>query len=622
MQTLLARSVRPAYAVPMDATQATARIRVLPIHVANKIAAGEVVERPASVLKELIENAQDAGASQIDVAVTAGGRKLISVRDDGIGMGRDDSLLAIERQATSKIRDVDDIERIDTLGFRGEALAAIAAVSRFRLVSCDAEHGSGTELTVVAGQVQDLREVGCPRGTTIEIRDIFFNVPARRKFLRTHQTELTHIRRSFVFQALGCPDAGMSLTVDGRELYRLAGKSSFEDRVRDLFGNDTMGNLTTLDLKNSAIKVSGYIGLPGISRTDREEQYIFVNGRATSAPLIGFALKEAYRGRLPKGRQPVVFILLELDPAQVDVNVHPTKREVRFRRPSEVRDAIIDAIEKSLSADGSMPASSGFEGIPAGVPGGVGVQISIEDLPMSRPFHYPRAERIHADDPGMGFVSGTQNEKSEHGEGAPMDDTGEGPAAPWSWCRVVGVVGSRFVILETEDGYVVMDPRAAHERVLYERFLADLSNESITTQGMLIPETVELRPGDANRVRKHLELMKNMGFGISDFGGDAFVVDAMPGYFSTASAETLVTEVASGLEAAGSRRGEGRWREEAVARAACRAAVQGQDRLKLDEIKQLVQDLARTEMPYTCPGGKPTLIFTSLNELKKKFGRE
>jgi DNA mismatch repair protein MutL len=604
----------------MEATQSTPRIRVLPIHVANKIAAGEVVERPASVLKELLENAQDAGATQIDVCVTAGGRKLVSLRDDGTGMSPDDALLAIERQATSKIQDVDDIERIHTLGFRGEALAAIAAVSRFKLVTSDRQDGIGTEVSVAGGQVKDVREVGCPRGTTIEVRDLFFNVPARRKFLRTQQTELTHLRRCFIFQALGCPGVGMSLTVDGRELYRLAGNTSFEDRVRDLFGSEYIESLTPLAYEGSPVKVSGLVGLPGFSRADREEQYIFVNGRATSAPLIGYALKEAYQGHLPKGRQPVVFLLLELDPTQVDVNVHPTKREVRFRRPSEVRDSVIAAIAHALSPDGAAPGRR--EVIPAATPGGVGVQITIEDLPTSRPFHYPRAERIQADDPGMGFASIAEPLEQESTGEMPAGEMEDNPSSPWSWCRVVGVVGTRFVILETEDGYVVMDPRAAHERVLYERFLVDLDKERVATQGMLMPETVELQPGDANRVRKHLDLMKKMGFGISEFGGDTFVVDALPGYFPNASAETLVKEVATGLEVAGTRRGQGRWREEAVARAACRAAVQSRDRLTLDEIKQLVQDLARTEMPYTCPGGKPTLIFTSLNELKKKFGRD
>jgi DNA mismatch repair protein MutL len=607
----------------MDATQSTSRIRVLPIHVANKIAAGEVVERPASVLKELLENAQDAGATQIDVVVTAGGRKLISVRDNGSGMDHDDALLAIERQATSKIQDVDDIERIDTLGFRGEALAAIAAVSRFRLVTSNSEGGDGTEVAVAGGQVQDVREVGCPRGTTIEVRDIFFNVPARRKFLRTHQTELTHVRRCFVFQALGCPAIGMSLNVDGRELYRLAGDSTFEDRVRDLFGSGYMDNLTELDVGGSPVRVSGYVGLPGISRADREEQYIFINDRATSAPLIGHALKEAYHGRLPKGRQPVVFIRVELDPTDVDVNVHPTKREVRFRRPSEVRDTLIAAIGRALSPGGVKSEGARISEAPVATPGGVGVQISIDDLPVSQPFHYPRAREFKPDDPGMGFAASAEKlEKSTEGESPDTNTVEADPSAPWSWCRVVGVVGARFVILETEDGYVVMDPRAAHERVLYERYLADLADEQVSTQGLLIPETVELQPGDANRVRKHLELMTLMGFGISEFGGDAFVVDAMPGYFATASAELLIREVSSGLEAAGARRGEGRWREEAVAKAACHAAVQNRDRLKLDEIKQLVQDLARTDMPYTCPSGKPTLIFTSLNELKKKFGRD
>ncbi len=604
------------------------RIRVLPEHVANKIAAGEVVERPASVVKELVENAVDAGATQIDVAIVAGGRKRIAVSDNGSGMNRDDALLSIERTATSKIRDVDDIEHIRTLGFRGEALAAIASTSRFRVTTCAGEGEPGTEVSIVAGKVQDVREVGRPVGTTMEVRDLFFNIPARRKFLRSHQTEMGHVRNVFLVQALASSQIGMSLTVDGHVLYRLAPAEALTDRLRDLFGPDYLAGLVPVEARGGAVGVTGYVSRPGVTRADREEQYVFVNGRATSAPTIAFAIREGYRGALQKDRHPSVFLFVTLDPGEVDVNVHPTKREVRFRNSGAVRDALIAALEAALAGAGSGggPPPSGAPAVPA-APAWAAEQMHIEGLPPPRAFHYPRAAQPPADDAGPGFAGGVaalngDGQESDPGRDAPVTATAPQAQTPWAWCRVVGMVGGQYVLLETEDGMVIMDPRAAHERVLYEKFLADVARHNVPGQNLLMPESVELRPPDAARVRKHLDLMKAMGFGISEFGGDTFVVDALPAYFAEASAQVLLVEVAAGIEAAGPRRGTGRWREELVAQAACRAAVKSRDRLRLEELEQLVIDLARAEMPYTCPRGRPTLIFTSLKELERKFGRE
>ncbi|MDA0578149.1 MAG: DNA mismatch repair endonuclease MutL [Verrucomicrobia bacterium] len=604
---------------------AESRIRVLPTHVANKIAAGEVVERPASVVKELMENAIDAGATQVDVAITAGGRKRIAVNDNGGGMNRDDALLAIERQATSKIRDVEDIEHIQTLGFRGEALAAIASASRFRLITCAGEGEPGTEVNVAAGCVQDVREVGRPVGTTIEVRDLFFNIPARRKFLRAHQTEMGHVRHVFLVQALASNRVGMRLNVDGHDVYHLAPAGTLVDRLRDLFGADYLAGLVPVDAGGDGLAVTGYVSRPGRSRADREEQFVFVNGRATSAPAIQYAIREAYRAALQKDRHPAVFLFVSMDPGEVDVNVHPTKREVRFRNGGAVRDAVMAAIGKALAtagaSSGDLAASSG-EPLTRAAPPWAAEQLGIEGLPSPRAFHYPRAELPPADDTGLAFAGGAAPAKQKP-EG---DDAAGAPApagnSPWAWCSVVGLIGGQYVLLETEDGMVIMDPRAAHERVLYEQFLADVERHRVPGQNLLLPETVAMRPPDAARVRKHLDVMKAMGFGISEFGGDTFVVDALPAYFSETSSQILLGEVAGEIEAAGLRRGSGRWREELVAQAACRAAVRSRARLRLEEVERLVMDLARAEMPYTCPRGRPTLMFTSLKELDRKFGRE
>ncbi|MBT3194769.1 MAG: DNA mismatch repair endonuclease MutL [Verrucomicrobia bacterium] len=609
------------------------QIRVLPIQVANKIAAGEVVERPASVAKELMENALDAGATQLDVAVTAGGRKLVSVSDNGSGMSRDDALLSIERHATSKIHDVDDIETIHTLGFRGEALAAIGSVSRFRLTTCRQGEVVGSEIIMSGGALQDVQDIGCPPGTAIEVRDLFFNVPARRKFLRSQQTELFRIRDTFTIQALSHPEVGMSLTIDGRELHRLPATENLNDRLRELFSPDLLKQLRDVDHKVGGIVVGGKVSVPTVHRGDRNEQYVFVNGRPTSPALLSYAVQQGYRGVLPKGRHPSVFLFLTMPPGWVDVNVHPTKREIRFRRPGDVRDAVIAAIQEALAvspdavsaeAEDALPDAVGLtDHLPA-----VTTSLKIDDLPPTRAFKYPRQTAVVLDQgqETVAFGVAPTNAPDEHAsvEGStPAASTpydGDFHAAPWAWCRVLGQVGGFYVVLETENGMVMMDPRAAHERVLYDRFMRGVVAGSVEAQTLLIPETVELPARDAARVRRNIALFQAMGFGMSEFGGNSYVIDALPACFEGTPVETLIVDMARSLEEAGAR-GGAHGKEDALAQAACRSAVGTRQRLSLDEIERLVVDLAACEMPYTSPRGRPTLIFTSLSELHKKFGR-
>ena len=588
-------------------------IQLLPDQVVNKIAAGEVVERPASVLKELVENALDAGSASIDVDAVSGGKKLLAVLDNGSGMNRDDALLSIERHATSKIRDVDDIEKINTLGFRGEALAAIASVSQFTLVTRPVDQLSGTEIVITGGKLQDVRDAGCPVGTMVKIRNLFFNVPARRKFLRTEQTELAHLRQTFLLFALSQPETAFKLTADGREVYRLAGPSSIEERIRELFGSELVAQLKPVDYTVQDVRVTGFAGLPRASRADRTEQYIFINKRAASSPVINFAVSEAYHTLLPKGRYPVLFLYVDIDPLQVDVNVHPTKKEVRFRKPAEVRDAVIQAVRQALSTD-QISAAPGPS--VATVPSPVATQealLTIENLPPTRTFAYPRLPMI---------PEGGKERRDGPVEPSKAPSTAEkSVAAPWSWCRVLGQVGGLYVVMETEEGLVLMDPHAAHERLLYERFMAEVLGNHVRSQGLLTPETVEVMPREAELIRKQMDLLRNMGFGISEFGGDTFIMDALPSCLSDVSGAFLLTAVAQSLEQSGERGASERWREDMIAQAACKAAVKAHDKLTLEEIERLVVDLAKAEMPYTCPHGRPTVIFMSFSELHRKFGR-
>ncbi|OQA26030.1 MAG: DNA mismatch repair protein MutL [Verrucomicrobia bacterium ADurb.Bin345] len=593
------------------------QIRLLPDHVANKIAAGEVVDRPASVVKELLENALDAGASQIDIEVAAGGKKFISVADNGSGMGRDNALLSIERHATSKIRDADDIERVGTLGFRGEALAAIAAVSRFSLTTRTSDAVAGTEVVVAGGKVQDVRETGCPVGTTILVRNLFFNVPARRRFLRADATELAHVRQVFLLYALSHPETGFSLVVDRREAYRLPGGAGADDRLRDLLGAEVFRMLRRVDAEVSGIRVHGFVGLPQHSRGDRTEQYLFINRRPASAPVLSFAVSEAYHTLLPKGRHPILYLHIDMAPEGVDVNVHPAKKEVRFRRPGEVRDAVIAALRAALQSGASDVTAPGSrpEGAPESfVEPSVAPLLTIEDLPSPRAFSYPRLPMV----PSGGAPPAQDGAAKPESE---VKDSRSSRTAPWSWCRVLGQAGGLYVVLETEEGLVLMDPHAAHERVLYETYMREVLAQHVNSQGLLGAETVELVPEDAERVRENMELLRRMGFGVSEFGGDAFIVDAMPVCLGNAAPAVLLADVAGGLSEGGARGGTEHWAEESIAQAACKAAVKARDHLRLSEIEKLVVDLAGCEMPYTCPHGRPTVIFMSFSELHRKFGR-
>lgn len=587
-----------------------AHIRLLSDAVINKIAAGEVVDRPASVLKELLENALDAGATRITAEVVAGGRKLIAVSDDGGGMDRDDALLSIERHATSKIREVDDIEDVATLGFRGEALAAIAAVSQFTLTTRTAAAEGGTEITVAGGKIQDVRDAGCPAGTSIHVRNLFFNVPARRKFLRSEQTELSHARQTFLVYALSHPAAGLTLRVDEREVWRLAAGATLNDRLLELFGPDTVGQLRPVDFRAGELRLYGYAGIPSLSRGDRSDQYFFINGRPAGAPLLHFALSEAYHTLLPRGRYPVLYLFLELPPAQVDVNVHPAKKEVRFRNPGAVRDAVIEGLRRALGAapgaDAPAPASPWVPVSAVSPPPPVSWLPHMEQgTPPA--FAYPRLPMVPAGE-------GTAPARPESPAPAPA-------GGPWAWCRVLGQVGGLYVVLETPDGVVLMDPHAAHERVLFERFMKEVVGHRVNSQGLLTPETVALLPHDARRVRDQLTLLRDMGFGLAEFGADTFLVDALPVCLGNVSAAALLAEVANTLERSGARGGTERWAEEAIAQAACKAAVKARDRLAPEEIEELVRALAVTAMPYTCPHGRPTVIFMSFSELHRKFGR-
>ena len=610
--------------------QRDGHIRLLPLHVANKIAAGEVVERPASVLKELLENALDAGATRIDITVVAGGRNLVSVRDNGCGMTRDDALLSLERQATSKIRDVDDIEHIDTLGFRGEAIPSIAAVSRFTLVTRRADDESGTRLVVNAGTLAEVADCGAPPGTCVEVRDLFCNVPARRKFLRAFATEEGHIRSVFTVHALAHPDIGFSLTLDGRETYRFAPGATLEERIRDLFGAPFAESLVPVanppDGNGSSVSIHGYIERPDASALLRHDQFTFVNGRPSTAPVISYAIREA----CPRARaeaRPATILFIDLPPEQVDVNVHPAKREVRFRRPADVREALISAISTALTTPNAPQDSTDLDAptAPQAPSDPTAPQVPTDlksPAPTPTPFTIPFAtpplpiQQSLPRQPSQSLPSpqaDSQPLASNPPEGAALQST---PTSLWRWFTILAETATGYLLLETDRGIVILNPRAARERIAFERLLA---RRTAISQPLLLPETVHLPPSDSARIRTFLAELEAMGFAIEEFGRDIWKLDAVPDLAAGLAAQDLLATIAADIAEAGAKRGGTRWRDELVARSLARSYAGANVRLTREGASKLVEELAATSQPYICPRGKPIMIFTANSELSRKF---
>ena len=611
-------------------------IRVLPLHVANKIAAGEVVERPASVVKELVENAIDAGAKSIRISITQGGRKLVSVQDDGCGMTRDDAVLSLERQATSKLLDVNDIEEIDTLGFRGEAIPSIASVSRFTITTRRHESDEGTLVQVNAGQLAEVSSAGCPPGTLVEVRDLFCNVPARRKFLRAYATEESHVKQVFTVHALAHPAIGFALNVEGRELYRLAPAATLADRVLDLFGRDFVAELlpvggqparsaseetgvpsgnpniqTSKQSKHQEIRVSGFLERPNLNQPTRRDQYVFVNGRPATAPSIAYALREAYPRRQGDVR-PAAILFIDLPPNQVDVNVHPTKREVRFRDNSAVKQAIMSAIELALR---QPPSTRGRPDPALEAPRPVHLDPESGSPPPAPPVPEPPSTRGRPD-PALEAPRPVQVEFA-----VSPDST---DSRPWQWFTYLAQTAEGYLLIETDAGLVTINPRAARERIVYERLLKASSQDGgkVPSQALLIPETVRMSPADAARIKASLATIAEMGFVIEEFGRDTFKVDAIPQLSENGSPSVMLATIARDLAEGGARRGGARWREELVAKAVARSYAGSSQALTEEGAVRLVEDLCRCRSPYVCPRGKITMILTSNRELNRKFARD
>ncbi len=657
------------------------RIHLLSEQVANQIAAGEVIERPASVVKELVENALDAQAARVAVEVQAGGRSLVRVVDDGLGMSRDDALLCLEPHATSKIRRAEDLAAIATLGFRGEALPSIASVSRFTLTTRERAGDSpeGTQIVVNGGRILEVKAAGSAPGTTVEVRQLFFNLPARRKFLRAEETESAHIQHYLTLAALAHPEVAFTFQRDGRVVWQLppvrtgnaagARLAALRERLRALYGGER--ELLTVDYaaeleppeelesgtapparlprpRSIPFRLWGFIGAPGVSRATREDQHLFVNRRPIESRGLNFALLEGYHTALMKGRYPVACLFLEIDPAVVDVNIHPAKREVKFHREFEVRGLVAQAIRQTLlafhsGAPESATPKAAAQGAPtpgftpaAGPPVKAAEQSALPNFPaalkpapLPTPASPPQQPALR-----MGFGPAPLAPAPAAPPTAP-----EPPATPASHAppppappapvpllnvplRLVGVIGRLYLVLESDRGLVLLDQHAAHERILFEQMLSRLERQDqAPSQRLLLPGTVELSARDAVFLREQLPALTRLGVGLSEFGERTFLLDALPPFVKAPDARRFVVELVDELRAAGRELNALRLGEQTVAKTVCRHAVKANDPLAGRELENLIEDLRHCAMPYTCPHGRPTLIEMNFRELERKFGR-
>ncbi|MBK1789902.1 DNA mismatch repair endonuclease MutL [Persicirhabdus sediminis] len=649
-----------------------AKIQVLSDTLASQVAAGEVVERPASVVKELVENSLDAGATHVEVEIQRGGTALIKVQDDGCGMSREDALLSLERHATSKLRTTEDLAAIATLGFRGEAVPSIASVSRFKISSREHDAVQGVEALVVGGTVKDVREAGIAAGTCMEARELFFNIPARRKFLRTETTESAHVEHQIKLHALATPAVRFTFRKDGRVVFDLPATHDARVRIAGLFGNDMSRKLIEVPRSElRGLEVYGYVLPAEFARKGRKSQYVFLNGRPVEDAAISRALKDGFRGAVADGLYPTAWLWLVMNPQLVDVNVHPAKREVRFHRPHEVRDTITKAVEAGLRppaaepdvvvkkpADGaasqrlgndadevlapqsSAPSPAGKSSAHEKADGPAGGGTGVLEKPASKARSASQTEKsatnkssssqpelddkvipaakknpTSAPSPAGGKNFPAQTEHQQE-----MEEVAGRSMIQKPDFVVLSALHDRYVMLQGDDGLVLLDPKAARERVVYEALVNADDKDHVPSQGLLVPELLELDALDAELVMRYRDHFLEAGIQLDSFGGNTMQVSSLPAIFEVKDSRAFLTELIDELHAAvGQRRAKAMTYEIFAARLARRAGRLETCRLEL--VEPLLSQLFACDLPYCTPDGRPTLVQISLTELDRKFGK-
>jgi len=581
--------------------------------VVNRIAAGEVVERPASVVKELLENALDASPTRIDVALDQGGVALVRVVDDGGGIEADDLPLAVTAHATSKLKVAEDLERIETLGFRGEALASIAEVSRL-VIRSRTPGGTGATITVDGGRAGEVRPDGCAVGTTVEVHQLFGNVPARRAFLRAPQTEWSHASEAFVRTALAHPAVALSLVHNGRRVHDLPATPSWRDRIAGLFGAEVAGRLIEVEADDGEVSVHGYVGRPEDDVASGRLQHLFVGGRPFRDRSILHAVQEAYRGLLLSGRQPIAFLAFDLPPDAVDVNVHPAKMEVRFREPSRLYRLVLSALRtKFLAANVTTRLQP---------PAAIAAEVA-----EFQPFAPSIPDRFAAPGPRPSWPGTPAGD-----DRVPLADPPESLAPPaWELDDAARPVAAaeravqmhdRYLVVETAAGIEVIDQHALHERLLYEKFKTAVEAGGLEVQPLLVPEKVDLAPAELELVHEHAGTLERAGMRIEPFGGSTVIVTSKPALAGDTSAGAIVREVLDRLAStAASGGGTSMLVDEVLHGLACRAAIKAGDRLSEAEVAALVRERRIVAESHHCPHGRPTSLTLSRQDLDRQFRR-
>ena len=595
------------------------KIRVLPEQLANRIAAGEVVERPASVVKELIENSLDAGATRIEVEIEGGGTRLIRVIDNGEGMVEDDVLLCLERHGTSKISEDHDLEAISSLGFRGEAIPSISSVSRMTIISRHQSEDLGTTAILNYGKLFKIHESGCSRGTIIEIRNLFGNTPARKKFLRTKRTEIGHIDEIVKNYALAAPEVSFLLRVDDRQTLLLDSEQNLAQRLAGILHYS--GDFIEILAANGKTlpRLSGFLIPPDAQVKGSARIKLLVNGRSVKDRMLSHGVAEGLRGFLMKGRNPAGLLHLHIDPAEVDVNVHPTKQEVRFRASRDVHQLIVQTIQEAMQRYQGTLRSSFFKQKETRT----AVRQAItppSPVEATAPYSHTTAEPVPIVPP-IAKTAPPVSQTTQVPEPVTQQPVFVKEQQQGHGLKVVGQFNNLYIFCQSSSGLIVIDQHAAHERLLFEKLKKQFLQGSISSQNLMFPETVELSLADSDKVEQYADSLEKMGFSIRDFGDNSYVISAVPALGSHISPSDLFLDVLEQFGAAQNKKANGSLLENILASMACKSAVKAGDSLSPEEIEALLNNMARADLFSHCPHGRPVLKQFSDTDIKKWFHR-
>lgn len=570
-------------------------IKVLSPQTVNQIAAGEVIERPASVVKELIENSLDAGADEIYIEVEDGGKDRILVKDNGVGMNKEEVKLAFEKHATSKINDIEDLDDLNSLGFRGEALPSIAAVSKLDAQTKGKDEIEGVEVSIHGGEIQNLETVGCPVGTRIEVNELFYNTPARRKYLNKTNTELAHITDVVTRNALSKSDVQFTLVHNGNEIFFVPKAESKLENIKSIYGIDIAKKMVGVDHESEYLSVKGFLSKPEVTRSNRKHIYTYVNGRFVENSLLKDSVTDGYKTLLPTKRYPITVIDISISGDNIDVNVHPTKTKIRFQDEEKVKDEVTDAVRTALLEQDLVPSpDKEIDG-----------------------YSYPSEE---------GEIKDDSDEKKERSTGSIYSQSRLGikeevkvKESKLDEMKILGVIKDSYILTETPEGFSIIDQHAAHERINYER-LKEKYEDEIRSQDLLSPKTLEVKPREAALIKANEELLKKLGFKLESFGKSTFRLRGVPVVLGEVQEEKIIHSILDELFDLKNSSLEDR-KEELIKYMACRSSVMAGDSLSLTRAKEIIQRLGRTDIPYTCPHGRPTIINFSIKKLDKMFKR-